>query len=76
MADVVGWMCEAKEIIIVPGFGLCQGQAQYATAEISKILNKHGVRLRFGIHPVAGISPLPGYTFPRHTRSCQAKGVQ
>lgn len=55
MADVVGWMCEAKEVIIVPGFGLCQGQAQYATAEISKILNEGGVRLRFGIHPVAGI---------------------
>ena len=55
MAEVVGWMCEAKDVIIVPGFGLCQGQAQYATAEISKILNKSGVRLRFGIHPVAGV---------------------
>lgn len=55
--DVVSWLVEAKEVIIVPGFGLCQGQAQYATAEISKILNENGVRLRFGIHPVAGRMP-------------------
>jgi NAD(P) transhydrogenase len=55
--EVVNWLCEAREVIIVPGFGLCQGQAQYATAEMSKILNDNGVRLRFGIHPVAGRMP-------------------
>jgi NAD(P) transhydrogenase len=55
--EVVGWLTESKEVIIVPGFGLCQGQAQYATAEMSKIMNENGVRVRFGIHPVAGRMP-------------------
>jgi NAD(P) transhydrogenase len=57
VTDVVNWLCDAKDVIVVPGFGLCQGQAQYATADISKTLNANGVRLRFGIHPVAGRMP-------------------
>jgi NAD(P) transhydrogenase len=57
VADVVGWITESKEVIIVPGFGLCQGQAQYATAEMSKLMNENGVRCRYGIHPVAGRMP-------------------
>eukprot|EP00992_Anisonema_acinus_P000075 TRINITY_DN10023_c0_g1_i2.p1 TRINITY_DN10023_c0_g1~~TRINITY_DN10023_c0_g1_i2.p1 ORF type:complete len:504 (-),score=151.44 TRINITY_DN10023_c0_g1_i2:90-1601(-) len=57
VTDVVQWMTDASEVIIVPGFGLCQGQAQYAIAEMSQVLNDNGVRTRYGIHPVAGRMP-------------------
>eukprot|EP01013_Petalomonas_cantuscygni_P004955 TRINITY_DN1541_c0_g1_i5.p1 TRINITY_DN1541_c0_g1~~TRINITY_DN1541_c0_g1_i5.p1 ORF type:complete len:1086 (-),score=123.67 TRINITY_DN1541_c0_g1_i5:1658-4915(-) len=50
-------LTQAKEVMIVPGFGLCQGRAQYAVAELVQHLQKHGVNVRFGIHPVAGRMP-------------------
>lgn len=49
----------AKSVIIVPGYGMAVAQAQHAVSEITKILRKDGVNVRFGIHPVAG--RLPGH---------------
>uniref|UniRef100_A0A7E4VH40 NAD(P) transhydrogenase, mitochondrial n=1 Tax=Panagrellus redivivus TaxID=6233 RepID=A0A7E4VH40_PANRE len=48
---------DAKNIIIVPGYGLCAAQAQYPIAELVKNLRSHGARVRFAIHPVAGRMP-------------------
>jgi NAD(P) transhydrogenase len=48
---------EAKEVIIVPGYGLAVANGQYAIADITKSLHKQGVNVRFGIHPVAGRMP-------------------
>lgn len=47
----------AKEVIVVPGYGLAVANGQYAMAEIAKTLRNQGVNLRFAIHPVAGRMP-------------------
>lgn len=48
---------DAKNIIIVPGYGLAVAKAQYAIANMVDILRKNGKNVRFGIHPVAGRMP-------------------
>ena len=48
---------EAKEVIIVPGYGLAVAGGQYAIADITKTLRDAGCNVRFGIHPVAGRMP-------------------
>ncbi|GMT32860.1 hypothetical protein PFISCL1PPCAC_24157 [Pristionchus fissidentatus] len=55
--QVVEMLQEAKDVIIVPGYGLCAAQAQYPIAEMVKTLRDRGARVRFGIHPVAGRMP-------------------
>jgi NAD(P) transhydrogenase subunit beta len=59
-ADEVGAMLrDASEVIIVPGYGMAVAQAQQTISEITRKLAGMGVRVRFGIHPVAG--RLPGH---------------
>merc|ERR1711963_920296 len=55
--DTVKAMVDAKNIIIVPGYGLAVAKGQYPVAEIVNILKKKGKNVRFGIHPVAGRMP-------------------
>ena len=57
--ETVHLLTEARHVIIVPGYGMAVAQAQHAVAEITKILKKRNIVVRFGIHPVAG--RLPGH---------------
>ncbi|XP_029650306.1 NAD(P) transhydrogenase, mitochondrial [Octopus sinensis] len=50
-------IANAKDIIIVPGYGLCVAKAQYPIAEMVSLLTSKGKNVRFGIHPVAGRMP-------------------
>lgn len=58
-ADVAEMLKGANSVIITPGYGMAVAQAQYPVAEITDLLRKQGVEVRFGIHPVAG--RLPGH---------------
>jgi len=57
--EVAAGLNAAKNIIIVPGYGMAVAQAQYPVAELTKKLRAKGKNVRFGIHPVAG--RLPGH---------------
>ncbi|MEV2218334.1 Re/Si-specific NAD(P)(+) transhydrogenase subunit beta [Nocardia vinacea] len=58
-ADTAELLENASSVIITPGYGMAVAQAQYPVAELVRSLLERGVRVRFGIHPVAG--RLPGH---------------
>lgn len=57
--ETAAMLSDAKEVIIVPGYGMAVAQAQSSVSEITRLLRDKGVNVRFGIHPVAG--RLPGH---------------
>ena len=57
--DTAEMLKNSHSVIITPGYGMAVAQAQYPVAEITEKLRARGIKVRFGIHPVAG--RLPGH---------------
>lgn len=57
--DTAELLKNSNSVIITPGYGMAVAQAQYPVADITEKLRARGIKVRFGIHPVAG--RLPGH---------------
>jgi NAD(P) transhydrogenase subunit beta len=55
--DVAFILKNSRSVIIVPGYGMATSHAQHAIKEMSDILRKNGVSVKYAIHPVAGRMP-------------------
>jgi len=55
--DAASILASARKVIVVPGYGMAVAQAQHKLRELTDILTKKGVDVRFAIHPVAGRMP-------------------
>ena len=55
--ETAALLAGAKEIMIIPGYGMAVAQAQHTVFEITKALRAKKINVRFGIHPVAGRMP-------------------
>ncbi|MFL6123051.1 NAD(P)(+) transhydrogenase (Re/Si-specific) subunit beta [Actinophytocola sp.] len=55
--DAAIQMAFARQVIIVPGYGLAVAQAQHQVRQLSSLLEDKGVAVYYAIHPVAGRMP-------------------
>jgi len=57
VAQTAEYLCNAKEVLVVPGYGMAMARAQTAMGELANLLRKHNINMKFGVHPVAGRMP-------------------
>jgi NAD(P) transhydrogenase subunit beta len=55
--DVAALLAFAQQVVIAPGYGLAVARAQHDVKELADQLEKHGVTVKYAIHPVAGRMP-------------------
>lgn len=55
--DTVVIFENARQVVIVPGYGMAVAQAQHMVHELEKILEAKGIVVKYAIHPVAGRMP-------------------
>ncbi len=55
--ETAALLANAKEVMIIPGYGMAVAQAQHIVHEITTTLRDKNINVRFGIHPVAGRMP-------------------
>jgi NAD(P) transhydrogenase subunit beta len=57
IAEAAAMLAEARDVVIIPGYGMAVAQAQHVVNEITKVLRARKIKVRFAIHPVAGRMP-------------------
>jgi NAD(P) transhydrogenase subunit beta len=55
--DVAIMLRYAKQVALIPGYGMAVAQAQKVCRELDNLLNQFGVEVKYAIHPVAGRMP-------------------
>jgi NAD(P) transhydrogenase subunit beta len=55
--DIAILLGYARKVIVVPGYGLAVAQGQHTIRELADLLTARGVKVAYGIHPVAGRMP-------------------
>ncbi len=55
--DAAIQLAYARQVVVVPGYGMAVAQAQHAVREMAVALEKKGVEVKYAIHPVAGRMP-------------------
>ena len=55
--DVAVMLAYANKVIIAPGYGMAVAQAQQKVKELTDLLERKNVLVKFAIHPVAGRMP-------------------
>lgn len=55
--DAAFIISNARNVVVVPGYGLAVSRAQHALHELGALLGEKGIKVSYGIHPVAGRMP-------------------
>ena len=66
-AETAQLLRDAKQVVVVPGYGMAVAAAQYPLWEAAKFLKERGIEVRFAVHPVAG--RLPGHMNVLHAEA-------
>jgi NAD(P) transhydrogenase subunit beta len=55
--DAALQLAYARNVIVVPGYGLAVAQAQHQVRELADLIERRGGEVKYAIHPVAGRMP-------------------
>jgi NAD(P) transhydrogenase subunit beta len=55
--DVAVQLAFAREVVVVPGYGMAVAQCQHQVRELASLIEKRGGDVKYAIHPVAGRMP-------------------